>query len=237
MLFISISTIIFLSLCILLPETSSMMWLGNFLAILTHSFIFPCVWLTRKTPWLSYTLLSTAIFSILFHLTDEEIILQTQTPLFMHADMAAQTLLIWIATFLFLFDQLPTFAIPVLFVVTICTASFNTQTVLGIAVYVWLDSIPVVCMVAFVLYNLVSPNNVFFKSIRKWQDIVYAISFFAVGLFLYNVGDYYKRSNKYFYIFTHSGWHVAAYTSIFYTFKSRTEEKDDYIRIERKDFS
>ena len=208
--------------------------------------------MATRTPWLAYIIGLTCFLSLLYHFITIEYngnVVDKETKIkFQSLDESAQTVLIWLSTLLFLFDDMPYFGLPLLLVVALLVAIFGDEIVVFSDVDTLLNGFAIFITLVFVAYRLIESkcnlNSNFFTDKRVWQYVFIGLGYFVLAFSLYflatefslYVGD--KQVINYNYL--HAGWHICAYMALFFVFKSRVAsyyERLNTVRIRRTQFA
>jgi len=235
-----------LIIAMLMPYSTGLDVAGDYWVTFTHLFILPSIYLTSNTRWLSVLIIVTMLFSIVYHIDKSLSLLEDKmTEL---GDQAAQSVLIWLTTTLYIFEQMPLLSIPLLFCIAILSGVFNEVPILGVSLYLTVDGIGMFLLLAYFLYKVMvadcSFNSAFFKQKRRWEFTLIGMGYFVVGsLFLYlsdRINVYTGEKEKIRYNYIHACWHVAAYTSLFFILRSRVQPYKmllNNVRVERTNFA
>ncbi len=227
----------------LLPVSDT---LGNYGVMLTHIFILPSVYLASNTRWLAVLIAITCIASITYHAlklanVDKELVLNFEL-----VDEASQAILVWLSTLLFVYNDFPYLGIPFLFLVGILVAAFGEYTIFSISFDNVVVGLAMIVLLIFIFYKLFVAkcnfNSNFFKYKRIWEFILIGLGFFILACTFYTMATEYAKyeGEKSNYNFLHSGWHICAYTALFFIFRSRVKPLDTIlktVRIKRTQFA
>ena len=246
LILLSIILLILLSIPLLIPATSTLLTIGDYVIILSHLFVLPTLYLTRRTRWLTYIISITCGFSALYHLV--KIADDNTKWKFEAMDEASQCILIWLTTILVLFDDVPPGGFAFLLIVGLIVSQFGTNTLVFTDYTIFLNSVGILSTVIFILYRFFESkcklDTTFFQEKRRWQCLILGLTYFLSAFICYSESsttEYWRGSHeviKYKYI--HSMWHVCAYTALYFIYKSRldpSEEVLNTIRIKRTQFA
>lgn len=220
--------------------------IGEYGVMLTHIFILPSVYLASNTRWLAVLIAVTCIASITYHAVklanvDKEVVLNFEL-----VDEASQAILIWLSTLLFVYNDFPYLGIPFLLLIGILVATFGEYTLLSSTFDNVVVSLAMIVIFLFILYKLFISkcnfDNNFFKYKRVWEFIVIGLGFFILASIFFAIATEYAKyeGEKNNYNFLHSGWHICAYTALFFIFRSRVKPLDTIlkrVKIKRTDFA
>jgi hypothetical protein len=235
-----------LVITMLMPYSTGIDVAGDYWVGFTHLFILPTIYLASNTRWLTILIILTMLFSIVYHI-DKSLSLW-EGNMTLKGDEAAQSVLIWLTTTLYIFEQMPLVGVPVLFLIAILSGVFNEAELLGTKLYLLVDGIGMFLLLAYFLYKVMAADcsfkSTFFKQKRRWDLTIIGLVYFVVGsLFLYlsdRIDVYTGEKQKIRYNFIHSCWHITAYTSLFFILRSRTQPYKmllNNVRIERTNFA
>ena len=231
-----------------LPFSESLVVVSDYYVMITHILILPSMYLASKTRWLSILIGLTGFISIVYHSVKVANLEEDMVLKFELADESAQAVLIWLSTLLFIYEDFPFIGIPVLFFVGIIVAVFGDATILAVSIDNWIVGIAITIMLLFLLYKLfVSKcnfNSDFFKYKRIWEFILIGFAFFVLAIVFYTLGSSYTKysgkKNIGNYNLLHSGWHICAYSALFFIFRSRVKPLKtllNTVRIRRTQFA
>ncbi len=248
----SLALVLLFCILVFLPASSLLQSVGDYMIMLTHFFILPTIYLATKTPWLAYIIGATCFFSLLYHLVsieyngnvvDEKLKIQFQA-----LDESAQTILIWMSTILFLFDDMPYIGLPFLMVVGLITAIFGDEKILFADVDTLLNGLAIISTLIFICFRLFESNckmdTRFFTLKRIWQFIFIGLGYFVLAFSFYFLGtsisNYAGEKEITIYNYLHASWHICAYMALFYIFRSRVQRCYTLlsaVRIKRTQFA
>ena len=249
--FIIVASLLLTCSCLVilfLPFSESLSTASDYYVMTTHILVLPSMYLASKTRWLSTLIGLTGFISILYHSVKIANIQQKTVLKFQLADESAQAVLIWLSTLLFIYEDFPLLGIPVLFFVGIIVAVFADTTLLDVSIDNWIVGIAITIMMFFLLYKLfVSKcnfNSDFFRYKRVWEFIVIGFGFFVLAIIFYTLGtnytEYSGKKKIVTYNLLHSGWHICAYSALFFIFRSRVKPLKtllNTVRIRRTQFA
>ena len=243
---VSIILLVLLSIPLFIPATSTLLIIGDYVIILSHLFVLPTLSLTVKTRWLTYIISITSVFSTIYHfvkISDDDTLSKFEA-----IDEASQSMLIWLTTFLVLFDDMPPSGLAFLIIVGLTVGQFGTDTLAFIDFNLFINGAAILSTIIFILYRFVKSkcklDAAFFQEKRRWQCLIIGLTYFLIAFILYSEAaaiEQWRGSEeviKYKYI--HSMWHICAYTALYFIYKSRlnpNEEELNTIRIKRTRFA
>jgi hypothetical protein len=237
---ILLSALTVLTLCVgfFTQDSDFLLTLGDTLTLLSHLFILPSILLTVKSPWLWVLISLTAVASVVYHLCETDVIDRREIVFFEEMDMTAQSVLIWLTAFLFLFDDFPPLGFLALMVVLFVMSTSSERKVLGVPVYYIVDFLPVFAVFVFNLYKLMDYDEAFFRSKRPYRFTLLFFGYFTLALIFFVVGDLNHDTTRRFYLFSHTSWHVLAYTALYFSLRARsTAFIPRAVKIKRTDFA
>jgi len=233
----------FLSLFFMLLPISDTV--GDYAVMTTHIFILPSVYLASNTRWLAVLIAITCISSITYHAVklaniEKELMLDFQL-----VDESSQAVLIWTSTILFVYNDFPYLAIPFLFTIGVLVAAFGHYEMFSTSFDNVVSGLAVIVVLLFIFYKLFISkcnfNSNFFRYKRVWEFIIIGFGFFILASIFYTMAtEYAKYEGENNYNFLHSGWHICAYTALFFVFRSRVKPLDTIlktVRIKRTEFA
>jgi len=248
---IIISTLLLTFSCLflmVLPISDAVSEAGDATVIITHAWILPSIYLASNTRWLSVSIALTALVSLTYHAAklskfEKDLLLHFQM-----ADESAQAVLIWLSAILFIYDDFPFLGVPFLFFVGILVAVFGDYTILSMKFDSFVVGIAILLTLLFLLYKLFLSkcnfNTTFFRYKRVWEFITIGFGFFILATLFYmlasDIENYEGEKKNNNYNFLHSGWHLCAYTALFFIFRSRVKPLNTLltnVRIKRTQFA
>tara|TARA_A100001015_G_scaffold306165_1_gene400032 strand:- start:5582 stop:6397 length:816 start_codon:yes stop_codon:yes gene_type:complete len=241
--------LVFILMCLLfLPYSDTLTVVGDYSVMLTHLFALPSVYLTINTRWLFALLFVTAAISLTYHAVVIADYDKATDLKFELADEAAQSVLIWTSTLIFVFNDMPFLGIPFLMVVGIVVAIFGDTQLFSTDVDHIVNGLAIVSVLLFITYKLfVAKCNFqtnFFRYKRIWEFILIGLGYFILAFGFYFLGgqmvNYEGEKQRINYNLLHSGWHICAYTALFFIFRSRVKPLKTLmstVRIKRTSFA
>ncbi len=234
----------FLSLFFMILPVSDTV--GDYGVMLTHIFILPSVYLASNTRWLAVLIAITCISSTTYHAVklanvDKEVLLNFQL-----VDEASQVILIWLSTLLFVYNDFPYLGIPFLTFIGIVVAAFGHYKLFSTSFDNVVAGLAMIVLLLFIFYKLFISkckfNSNFFTYKRVWEFIIIGFGYFILASIFYTMATEYAKyeGEKNNYNFLHSGWHICAYTALFFVFRSRVKPLDTIlktVRIQRTEFA
>lgn len=195
----------------------------DWLVILTHLVAIPLVVVVWETQWVSITLVVGILFSIVSHAA---VVYDFYVDRIKPLDIAFANLTLMLIASIVIFEKIPEWTLPVLFIITVVNTSFWDVF--------WVYSIfsgAVNILVAFyIIYRLMYPSekrNTTFMAIGLLLGVTGTVFFLRDG----NYGD--KN-----YGILHSVWHVCSYTSLYFAIRSlRPSVNPDALRRPRIEFA
>lgn len=245
---LSLLVILVLMVLMFLPYSGVLTTIGDYCVMITHLFVVPSIFLTVNTRWLFTLIFATCVISLTYH----GVVISNydeQTELkFELADEAAQTVLIWSSTLIFLFDDMPFLGIPFVIVIGLVVAVFGNSELFSTDIDTIINGIALASTILFILYKLfVSKCNFetnFFKYKRVWEFILISLGFFILAFGFYFLAPRYQKydgeKKTLMYNYLHSGWHICAYTALFFLLRSRVKPLNTLlstVRIKRTQFA
>ena len=177
----------------------------NWMNMLTHLPGIALIVVTWSTPWVSITLGIGLLFSVLSHgcvIADFEV--HRITPL----DISFANLSLLLIAFIIVFQEIPTWALPVLFTTSIVDGVFWDVEI----VYVIIGGLTNALVLIFVITKLIWPT--------KYRNTSYLLISLLIGvvgsIFFLNDGNYGDKN----YAIMHSVWHVCSYTALYFAIRS-----------------
>ena len=213
---------------------------GTWSILLTHVLIVPSLLLVMDTRWLSVLLIISTVVSLLWHFSQEEILIQYYHQLEI-LDISIQTVLVIVLCLLFIYKDMPTWAVGVCSLVAAITGVFALDKIVGdLEVYVFIDMLAFIAIFLFMIYKIAvnkwDEKTHHFNSTRPWQFIVAIVVAMTASFICYILAD----GSKDRYELIHSMWHTSAYTAIYFTLRSRAgveRLQPRVIRIQRTEFA
>jgi len=223
-----------LALLMTMPSTT-MHDVGNVAVVVSHLMVVPAFVLAYDTTWLVLVLASSTMFSLLYHLSDTEIILSyANRDMFEHADTTIQSVLVVVLALLYMFDQFPSNGMALLIPYAVFIGIFGEIAVGSYTIYEVCDLIAFGSTYVFLFVKLVS-DRTFFDTKRKWQYTVVFVVYQVIGSICFLIASDVER---HLYVVVHSMWHTAAYSGIYFVIRSRTSiQEPSKVRIERTSFA
>lgn len=248
----SLTTVLIFCILLFLPGSPLLQTVGDYMIMFTHFFILPTIFLAVRTPWLAYIIGLTCALSLLYHFVaieyNSDVVNKITKTQFQALDESAQTVLVWISTFLFIFDDMPYVGLPFLFLVGLLVAIFGDSDFLFTDWDTFINSVAILCVIIFISYKLVESSctleSNFFQEKRVWQFVFISLGYFVLAFSFYflatEMSSYIGEKNVIVYNYLHAGWHVCAYMALFFIFKSRVEKcytRLNTVRIKRTTFA
>lgn len=177
----------------------------NWMNMLTHIPGIALIVVTWSTPWVSITLGIGLFFSVLSHgcvIADFHV--HRITPL----DISFANLSLLLIAFIIVFQEIPTWALPVLFTTSIVDSVFWDVEI----VYVIIGGLTNALVLIFVITKLIWPTKH-----RNTSYLLISLLIGVVGsIFFLNDGNYGDKN----YAIMHSVWHVCSYTALYFAIRS-----------------
>ena len=177
----------------------------NWMNMLTHLPGIALIVVTWSTPWVSITLGIGLLFSVLSHgcvIADFHV--HRITPL----DISFANLSLLLIAFIIVFQEIPTWALPVLFTTSIVDSVFWDVEI----VYVIIGGLTNALVLIFVITKLIWPTKH-----RNTSYLLISLLIGVVGsIFFLNDGNYGDKN----YAIMHSVWHVCSYTALYFAIRS-----------------
>ena len=177
----------------------------NWMNMLTHLPGIALIVVTWSTPWVSITLGIGLLFSVLSHgcvIADFEV--HRITPL----DISFANLSLLLIPCIIVFQEIPTWALPVLFTTSIVDGVF-WDVEIG---YVIIGGLTNALVLIFVITKLIWPTKH-----RNTSYLLISLLIGVVGsIFFLNDGNYGDKN----YAIMHSVWHVCSYTALYFAIRS-----------------
>lgn len=247
---IVVSIILLLLLCIpvFVSATSTLLTVGDYVIVLSHLFVLPTVYLTRRIRWLAYIISITCVFSALYHFVKIADDNDDTKWKFEAMDEASQSMLIWLTTILVLFDDMPPVGFAFLLIIGVIVGQFGRDT-LGFTDYnIFINILGIWSTIIFILYRFIESkcklNTNFFEEKRRWQCLIIGFAYFLVAFICYSESaatESWRGSHEVMkYKYLHSMWHICAYTALYFIYKSRLDPREEVlttIRIQRTQFA
>ena len=250
---ISLSVVLLLCILLFLPASSGLQTVGDYMIMFTHLFILPTIHLATRTTWLAYLVGLTCVLSLIYHFVSIEYnghnASENLKISFQRVDMSAQSVLVWLSTILFLFDDMPNVGLPFLTLVGIIIAVFGDHTIMFTDLDTLVNGAAILCTLIFIIYKLIqsncSLNAVFFQEKRVWQFIFTGLGYFVLAFLFYifatRISKHYVGEKEIIsYNCLHASWHICAYMALYFIFKSRVERCYtllNTVRIKRTQFA
>jgi hypothetical protein len=231
------ASFVFVAVLALLMTMSSttMQDVGSVAVVVSHLMVVPAFVLAYDTTWLVLVLASSTIFSLLYHLSDTEIVLSyANREMFEHADTTIQSVLVVVLAFLYMFDQFPTNGMVLLIPYAVFIGIFGEVAVGSYTIYEVCDLIAFGSTFVFLFVKVVRDRS-FFTTKRKWQYTVAFVAYQVIGSICFLVA---ADAERHQYVVVHSMWHTVAYSGIYFVIRSRTSmQEPSEVRIERTSFA
>lgn len=231
------ASFVFMAVLTLLMTMSSttMHDVGSVAVVVSHLMVIPAFVLAFDTTWLVLLLAASTTFSLLYHLSDTEILLSyTNHDLFEHADTTIQSVLVVVLASLYMFDQFPINGMVLLIPYAVFIGIFGEVAVGSYTIYEVCDLIAFSSTFVFLFVKLVLDRS-FFITKRKWQYTVAFVAYQMIGSICFLIATDAARHQ---YVVVHSMWHTVAYSGIYFVIRSRTNmQEPSEVRIERTSFA
>lgn len=195
----------------------------DWLVILTHLVAIPLVVVVWETQWVSITLIIGIVFSIVSHTA---VVYDFYVDRIKPLDIAFANLTLMLIASIVIFEKIPEWTLPVLFIITVVNTSFWDV----MWVYSIFSGAVNILVALYIVYRLVYPSE-------KRNT-----TFMAIGLLLGVTGTvFFLRDGSYGdknYGILHSVWHVCSYTSLYFAIRSlRPSVNPDALRRPRIEFA
>lgn len=249
----SLSVVLLLCILLFLPASSVLQTVGDYMIMFTHLFIIPTIHLATRTSWLAYLVGLTCVLSLLYHFIfieyNGQVASENLRISFQRVDMSAQSVLVWLSTILFIFDDMPNVGLPFLTLVAIITSVFGDDTILFTDLDTLINGAAILCTLIFIIYKLIqsncSLNANFFQEKRVWQFIFTGLGYFVLAFAFYifatRISKHYEGEKEIIsYNCLHASWHICAYMALYFIFKSRVARCYtllNTVRIKRTQFA
>ncbi len=195
----------------------------DWLVILTHLVGVPLIIVVWKTQWVSITLVVGILFSIVSHAA---VVYDFYVDRIKPLDIAFANLTLMLIASIVIFEKIPEWTLPVLFIITVVNTSFWDV----FWVYSIFSGAINILVALYITYRLVYPTerrNTTFMVIGLLLGVTGTVFFLQDG----NYGD--KN-----YGILHSVWHVCSYTSLYFGVRSlRPSINPDALRRPRIEFA
>lgn len=214
---------------------------GIWTILLTHALVVPSILLVMDTGWLAGILVISTCVSLLWHFSQQKLIIDYYPDL-KTLDISIQTTLVVVLCLIFVYKDFPTWGVGLCALVAGLTGVFAQDTIVGnLEVYIFIDTMAFISIFLFMIYKIVvnkwDKKEHHFNSTRPWQFILAILISMSASFVCYLVAS---NASDNSYELIHSLWHVCAYTAIYFTLRSRAgveRLQPRVIRIQRTDFA
>lgn len=195
----------------------------DWLVVLTHLSAVPLIIVLWQTQWVSITLIVGIFFSVLSHVA---VIFDFYVDRIEPLDIAFANLTLMLVATIVIFERIPEWTLPVLFIITVVNTSFWDV----MWVYSLFSGAINLVVALYITYRLVYPSE-------KRNT-----TFMVIGLLLGVTGTvFFLRDGRHGdknYGILHSVWHVCSYTSLYFAVRSlRPSVNPDALRRPRIEFA
>lgn len=195
----------------------------DWLVILTHLIAIPLVIVVWQTQWVSITLIVGIVFSIVSHVA---VMYDFYVDRIKPLDIAFANLTLMLIASIVIFEKIPEWTLPVLFIITVVNTSFWDV----MWVYSVFSGAVNIIVALYITYRLVYPSEK-----RNTTFMVIGLLLGVTGtVFFLRDGSYGDKN----YGILHSVWHVCSYTSLYFAVRSlRPSVNPNALRRPRIEFA